>query len=430
MTLVIIAGGIDLSVGPTAAIAAVVAAVLMAAGAPIVVAIPVALLFGVAAGAVNGLLVAYGGLQPFIVTLGTLSLYRATALIYTGGNPIFGIPPSSAPCSILPFSAFPIRSSSSPCWHSWCGCCSTRRRFGEYFLAVGGNAEPSHIAGVPVAMTKIASYVISGGLAAVAGLILVGRLGAADPTLGNLWELDAIAAAAIGGASLMGGKGSDRRHPAGRDHPRQPAQRFDAAQRPGVLPTVRHGPYHSRRHADRSGDKGPGMNISLTDPRTVGPRIRMMMPHLTPLEGRVVDMMLGRRDFDETTSLKTVAEDAGVSEAMIIKITKKLGFEGFRDFRAGIVDYNRLPTADLHQELSPDDTGVEIAQKVFRTSMHALEETLSILDPEAFEKAADLIYNARQRDFYGIGGSAQIARDVATSSCGSGCARVFSTTRT
>jgi DNA-binding MurR/RpiR family transcriptional regulator len=154
------------------------------------------------------------------------------------------------------------------------------------------------------------------------------------------------------------------------------------------------------------------MNMSLADPRTVGPRIRMMMPHLTPLEGRVVDMMLGRRDFDETTSLKTVAEDAGVSEAMIIKITKKLGFEGFRDFRAGIVDYNRLPTADLHQELSPDDTGVEIAQKVFRTSIHALEETLSILDPEAFEKAADLIFSARQRDFYGIGGSAQIARDV------------------
>jgi DNA-binding MurR/RpiR family transcriptional regulator len=138
----------------------------------------------------------------------------------------------------------------------------------------------------------------------------------------------------------------------------------------------------------------------------------MMMPHLTPLEARVVDMMLGRRDFDETTSLKTVANDAGVSEAMIIKITKKLGFSGFKDFRSGIVDYNRLPTAELHQELSPDDTGAEIAQKVFRSSIHALEETLSILDPAAFEKAADLIFNARQRDFYGIGGSAQIARDV------------------
>lgn len=154
------------------------------------------------------------------------------------------------------------------------------------------------------------------------------------------------------------------------------------------------------------------MSVAFRDPRTVGPRIRMMMPRLTPLEGRVVEMILGRRDFDETTALKRVADDAGVSEAMVIKIAKKLGFEGFRDFRSGIADYNRLPTAELHQELLPDDTGVEVAQKVFRTSIHALEETLSILDPEAFERAADLIFHARQRDLYGIGGSAQIARDV------------------
>lgn len=155
------------------------------------------------------------------------------------------------------------------------------------------------------------------------------------------------------------------------------------------------------------------MNISYSDPRTIGPHIRMMMPHLTPLEARVVDMILGRRDFDGATSLKSIAEDAGVSEAMIVKIAKKLGFTGFKDFRSGITDYNRLPTADLHQELSPDDTGPMIAQKVFRTSIHALEETLSILDPVAFERAADLIHGARQRDLYGIGGSAQIARDVA-----------------
>ncbi|KQQ86479.1 MurR/RpiR family transcriptional regulator [Aureimonas sp. Leaf324] len=155
------------------------------------------------------------------------------------------------------------------------------------------------------------------------------------------------------------------------------------------------------------------MNMSIRDPRTIGPRIRMMMPQLTPLEARVVEMILGRRDFDETTALRTVAEDAGVSDAMLVKIAKKLGFSGFKEFRAGIADYNRLPTADLHQELSPDDTGAQIAQKVFRTSIHALEETLSILDPDAFERAADLIFAARQRDLYGIGGSAQIARDVA-----------------
>jgi ribose transport system permease protein len=208
MTLVIIAGGIDLSVGPTAAIAAVAVAVLMAAGVPIILAIPIALIIGMAAGGLNGALVAYGGLQPFIVTLGTLSLYRAIALIYTGGNPIFGIPPeyralTNSTMLGVPSPVVIIALLGAMVW-----ILLNKTPLGEYFLAVGGNQEASRIAGVPVAMTKIASYVISGGLASVAGLILVGRLGAADPTLGNLWELDAIAAAAIGGASLMGGKGS------------------------------------------------------------------------------------------------------------------------------------------------------------------------------------------------------------------------------
>ncbi len=155
------------------------------------------------------------------------------------------------------------------------------------------------------------------------------------------------------------------------------------------------------------------MSLLLGDPRTIGPRIRMMMPYLTPLECRAVDMILGRCDFDHNTSLKTVGDDAGVSEAMIVKIAKKLGFDGFKDFRAGLADYNRLPTAELHEELTPDDTDAEIARKVFRTSIHALEETLAILDPQALERAADLIFGSRQRDLYGVGGSAQIARDVA-----------------
>src|SRR4051812_18023409 len=101
------------------------------------------------------------------------------------------------------------------------------------------------------------------------------------------------------------------------------------------------------------------MSTASMDPRTVGPRIRMMMPHLTPLEARVVETIFERRNFDETTSLKTIADDAGVSEALVVKITKKLGFEGFRDFRTNVVGYNNLPTAELHQELSLDDTGVE-----------------------------------------------------------------------
>jgi DNA-binding MurR/RpiR family transcriptional regulator len=153
--------------------------------------------------------------------------------------------------------------------------------------------------------------------------------------------------------------------------------------------------------------------MDWVDPRSIGPRIRMMMPSLTPLEAKVVENVFGRRDFSDTTSLKEVADDAGVSEAMVVKIAKKLGFSGFRDFRQNVVGYNRLPVVEMQEELSPEDTGAEIVQKVFRASMQALEETLAIADIDAFERAADFIAAARQRDFYGVGGSAQIARDVA-----------------
>jgi len=155
------------------------------------------------------------------------------------------------------------------------------------------------------------------------------------------------------------------------------------------------------------------MNSESFDTKAVGPRIRMMMPLLTPLEAKVVDTVFAMRDFSDETSLKQIADDAGVSEAMVVKITKKLGFAGYRDFRTAVSQYNRQPTAEMHQELSVDDTSLEIVQKVFRTSIHALEETLSILDMVAFDKAADLIHGAKHRDFYGVGGSAQIARDVA-----------------
>ncbi len=208
MTLVIISGGIDLSVGPTAALSAVIAASIMAAGLPVPIGIAAGLLVGMACGLFNGALIAYGGLQPFIVTLGGLSLFRALALIYTGGNPIFGIPTGfrdvlNASVLGVPGPVVIVAIIAVILW-----VLLNRSPLGEYILAVGGNEEAARIAGVPVARTKIVTYVTSGALASVAALILMGRLGAAEPTLGTLWELDAIAAAAIGGASLMGGKGS------------------------------------------------------------------------------------------------------------------------------------------------------------------------------------------------------------------------------
>ncbi|MDK4728714.1 ABC transporter permease [Rhizobium phaseoli] len=208
MTLVIISGGIDLSVGPTAAISAVICATLLVAGVPVPLAILAGLGIGVLCGLVNGVLVAYAGLQPFIVTLGTLSTYRAIALIYTGGNPVLGVPQSfrtlfNGTVAGIPNSVVMVAVVALLAW-----VLLKKTPLGEYLLAVGGNEEAAYVAGVPIAVTKITAYVISGALAALASMILIGRLGAAEPILGNLWELDAIAAAAIGGASLMGGKGS------------------------------------------------------------------------------------------------------------------------------------------------------------------------------------------------------------------------------
>lgn len=148
------------------------------------------------------------------------------------------------------------------------------------------------------------------------------------------------------------------------------------------------------------------------DPRTVGPRIRMLLPDLTTTEARITEILL-RGDGDAEAPLKAVAKEADVSEAMVVKTAKRLGFSGYKDLRAALRAYKSQPYVDLHQEVQPDDTVKTIVHKVFRTSIQALEETLAILDMEACGYAAELLHRARQRDFYGLGGSAQIARDVA-----------------
>ena len=208
MTLVIISGGIDLSVGPAAALSAVFSATLLMAGYPVPVVILTALSIGLACGFLNGLLIAFAGLQPFIVTLGTLSLFRALALIYTGGNPVLGLPNQfrqifssyvfGLPIPVIVVGVLAVAAT----------VLLKKTPLGEYILAVGGNEEAARVSGVPIERTKVITYMMSGGLASLAAVILMARLGAAEPTLGNLWELEAIAASAIGGASLMGGKGS------------------------------------------------------------------------------------------------------------------------------------------------------------------------------------------------------------------------------
>lgn len=151
----------------------------------------------------------------------------------------------------------------------------------------------------------------------------------------------------------------------------------------------------------------------MNDPRAVGAQIRASLPSLTPLEGKVAGDILARKDITADTPLREIAEMSGVSEAMVVKVAKKLGFSGFREFRDGLIAYYTSESALLHTEITPGDTSGVIVQKVFRTAMQALEETFAILDLEAFERAAGYLYRAKQRDFLGLGGSAQIARDVA-----------------
>jgi RpiR family transcriptional regulator, repressor of rpiB and als operon len=152
------------------------------------------------------------------------------------------------------------------------------------------------------------------------------------------------------------------------------------------------------------------MNVTF-DPRTVGPRIRMMLREMTPSEARITEILL-RSAAEDSMPMKRLADEAGVSEAMVVKTAKRLGFAGYRELRAALLEYKRQPNVDLHQEVTPDDTAQTIVQKVFRTSIQALEETLTILNMDAFLHAVELIHGAHQRDFYGLGGSAQIARDV------------------
>jgi ribose transport system permease protein len=208
MTLVIISGGIDLSVGPAAALSAVLSATMLMAGYPVTIIILSALVIGLSCGLLNGVLIAYAGLQPFIVTLGTLSLFRALALIYTGGNPVLGLPNEFRQILSSQVLGLPVPVIVVAVLAITAAILLKKTPLGEYILAVGGNEEAARVSGVPIERTKVITYMMSGGLASLAAVILMARLGAAEPTLGNLWELEAIAASAIGGASLMGGKGS------------------------------------------------------------------------------------------------------------------------------------------------------------------------------------------------------------------------------
>jgi DNA-binding MurR/RpiR family transcriptional regulator len=155
------------------------------------------------------------------------------------------------------------------------------------------------------------------------------------------------------------------------------------------------------------------MAPSMPDINGIALRIRSLLPTLTALEAAVVTGLFKKRFINERTLLKWVADEMRVSEAMVVKIAKKLGFSGFRAFRSALAEYNNFPTTQLHAELFANDSAGNIVQKVVQASIKALEQNLAVIEQAAIEKAAKYLSSSVFRDFYGVGGSAQVARDAA-----------------
>ncbi|HNW60310.1 MAG TPA: ribose ABC transporter permease [bacterium] len=207
MTFVIISAGIDLSVGSILALAGVVMAGSLKAGAPVPLALLIGLAAGFACGCVNGLLIARGKLPAFIATLGMMSVARGGALIFTDGRPISGFSPGFRAIANGEFLAVPM-----PVWvmgvvYLAAHLLLNRTRLGRYTYAIGGNEEAALLSGVHVQRYKTLVYAFSGLMSGLAAIVLTARLNSAQPIAGMSYELDAIAATVIGGTSLTGGEG-------------------------------------------------------------------------------------------------------------------------------------------------------------------------------------------------------------------------------
>ncbi|PQD94312.1 ribose ABC transporter permease [Pradoshia eiseniae] len=209
MTFVILTGGIDLSVGSTLALTGAVAASLIASGTDPIIAMGVALVLGLILGAINGIIITKGRVAPFIATLATMTVYRGLTLVYTEGKPVSGLGDSVAFQMFGKgyFLGIPVPVITTILAFIVLYLILHKTNFGRRVYAVGGNEEASKLSGINTDRVKIWVYAITGLLASVSALILTSRLNSAQPTAGESYELDAIAAVVLGGTSLTGGRG-------------------------------------------------------------------------------------------------------------------------------------------------------------------------------------------------------------------------------
>jgi ribose transport system permease protein len=208
MTMVIISGGIDLSVGSVLAVAGLFGTMAIKAGYSIPAGIAIGIASGALCGLLNGVMITRLQISPFIVTLGTLGAYRGLALVVSKGLPVHDIPPEfsflgDGTLLGLPFSLWIV------------AVCAMvvhfvleNTKLGRYAFAIGSNTSAAYYSGVPIKTILISVYTISGLLAGLAGMIEASRLVTGQPTAGQGYELQAIAAVVIGGGSLQGGEGS------------------------------------------------------------------------------------------------------------------------------------------------------------------------------------------------------------------------------
>lgn len=212
VTVVIITGGIDLSVGSVLCLCSMILAVVMHAGHGIEVGILAAVATALAVGAVNGILIAYVGMPPFVVTLGMLALARSLAMVASNNTVVFQFGPDHEKLLALGGGAW-LLGIANPVIYMivlalLTGFVLRWTRFGRHVFAIGGNEHAAILAGVPVRPIKVAVYMISALAAGIAGIVQTGWLGAVTTNIGTGMELQVIAAAVIGGANLAGGAGT------------------------------------------------------------------------------------------------------------------------------------------------------------------------------------------------------------------------------
>jgi ribose/xylose/arabinose/galactoside ABC-type transport system permease subunit len=208
MLVVVLTGGIDLSVGPVVALTGIMVSGMSNQGLPLPLAILACLVVGMIAGAVNGFFIARFKLQPFIVTLATLGTIRGLVFVYseipiTPADPSFRAVLGAGFVGPFPISALVMLACYPIVWFFL-----NRTRQGRAIVAIGGNEEAVRLAGISVSRHIFLAYIVSGLFSALAGVLLAMRLGIAQPSVGSGFELDAIAACVIGGAILGGGGGS------------------------------------------------------------------------------------------------------------------------------------------------------------------------------------------------------------------------------